>query len=502
MASILVAGARNCGKTSFIDFLKSSLTLPPRKQRAIQRDDDPDAPTHNRFSAQFTPHYLETEVSGERIGLTIWDSEGLERNMVDLQVREMVSFVESKFDETLSEEMKVVRSPGGVKDPHIHCVILLLDPLNLNQTLSAAYRAQDAGYNGSVSNGKSFLRDTSPETPNGLNENLDVQILRALQGKTTVIPVISKADTVTVDHMSYLKRAVWKSLKAGKFDSFESLGLEESDNDDSSEAIEDDEYEHDEWNVTPRSKAKQQRRGDGEQLGEIDEESLGPQQKSTLLRPGVSHLDTASSSSDSSFNVTASSQQSTRLAKPHQESSLTHSARTPANQSTSTPSIPFSLITPDPITTPHLPVAGQTGRKFAWGFADPYNPEHCDFMRLRQAVFEDWFSELREASREIWYEEWRAQRLNRPRTAGQTHSLMDRNAANVGTAPLTASYARREAMVPIAMMGNNGLAKTTTSSRSEHRLVSGSHASNRGPSPNPQTMLIPVASEGEVGIAR
>lgn len=38
---------------------------------------------------------------------------------------------------------------------------------------------------------------------------------------------------------------------------------------------------------------------------------------------------------------------------------------------------------------------------------------HCDFVRLKDSVFTEWRSELREASRVIWYERWRTNRLNR-----------------------------------------------------------------------------------------
>ena len=70
-----------------------------------------------------------------------------------------------------------------------------------------------------------------------------------------------------------------------------------------------------------------------------------------------------------------------------------------------TPYFPLSIISPD-IYEP-----GVIGRKFPWGFADPMNIEHCDFVRLKEAVFSEWRGELREASRELWYEGWRTSRL-------------------------------------------------------------------------------------------
>merc|ERR1712000_377345 len=48
-----------------------------------------------------------------------------------------------------------------------------------------------------------------------------------LQGKTTVIPVISKADTVATKHMNVLKKAVWETFKQCNLDPLESLGLDE-----------------------------------------------------------------------------------------------------------------------------------------------------------------------------------------------------------------------------------------------------------------------------------
>ena len=452
-------------------------------------------PARNDFSPKFVSHYLETEMEGERIGLTVWDSEGFEKNMVDLQLREIVRFIESRFEDTLSEEVKVVRSPG-TKDPHIHCVILLLDPVNLNHTLSAARKARE-GYDGNFSNGKSYLRDTSPETLNGLDENLDLQVLRSLQGKTTVVPVISKADTVTIDHMQSLKRAVWRSLKEAKFDPFESLGLEEDDGDDEdedadSEAIEDeDEGENNDLNATPRGKKGKHSRHDSKRFNETDEDEYTQRQNANLLRPDISHLDSASSSSGSSFNVTKPLQQS-QNAENLPSQNLPQSAS--ANSSSPTPHIPYSIITPDQLVTPHQPIPGQIGRRFAWGFADPYNAAHCDFLRFRDAVFKEWFTELREASREMWYEEWRAQRLNKPviKAFSPNRSIVDSRTSN----------ATRQGMVPVGMMGNNVPNPTSTATHSMVPRIPGGASSARA-SPNPQTMMIPVATDdGEVGVAR
>jgi hypothetical protein len=61
--------------------------------------------------------------------------------------------------------------------------------------------------------------------------------------------------------------------------------------------------------------------------------------------------------------------------------------------------VPWSFISPDKYSLEAKD--GPVGRQFPWGFADPYDPGHCDFVKLKDAVFAEWRSELREASREV-----------------------------------------------------------------------------------------------------
>ncbi|KAI0423000.1 septin [Xylaria grammica] len=348
--NILVIGTRGSGKTSFLEFLKTSLALPSKKrsQRSneIEQEVSRAAPSGN-----FIPHYLESEIDGERVGLTIWDSEGLEKNVVDLQLREMSSFLEGKFEETFAEEMKVIRSPG-VQDTHIHAVFLILDPARLDRNIAAARTVPGITHGGK--HGIDLARVVG-----GLDEDLDLQVMRTLQGKTTVIPVISKADTVTTAHMSFLKKTVWASLKKANFDPLEALGLDEED--DSSRIDEGDEAEADEAAVESVREETPEDQGDEKNVGDGEDRS---------------------SSTSKRRSKTSSEDNSDEL-----------------------PLLPMSIISPD------LYEPGAIDRKFPWGTANPYDPDHCDFTRLRDAVFTEWRSELREASREQWYEGWRTSRL-------------------------------------------------------------------------------------------
>ncbi|PQE03516.1 putative septin aspE protein [Rutstroemia sp. NJR-2017a BVV2] len=355
--NVLIIGAKSAGKTSFLNFLKTSLALPAKKRAKPEPlADDIFAPRTSK-SGKFLSHYLETEIDGERIGLTLWDSEGLDRSVVDLQLREMSSFLESKFEETFTEEMKVVRAPG-VKDTHIHATFLILDPARLDQNIAASQNMTT--YGNGLYNGKFSIE---PRVVGGLDEDLDLQVLRTLQGKTTVIPVIAKADTITTAHMTYLKKMVWDSLKRANLDPLEALGLDDEE---------------------PESPIISQ---NPNRIDEGDED--------------------ASSEDDGNDAGSGGSPNSKRLSSGSIRRHKMEAERAEI------PYLPLSVISPD-MYEPDV-----IGRKFPWGFADPMNDEHCDFVKLKEAVFAEWRAELREASRELWYEGWRTSRLKQREAMGR-----------------------------------------------------------------------------------
>ncbi|OQV02885.1 hypothetical protein CLAIMM_08004 [Cladophialophora immunda] len=369
--NVLIIGARNVGKTSFLNFLKSSLALPAKKQPSRAPDGDT-PPSSARANPNFVHHYQEIEVDGERIGLTLWDSQGLDKGVVDLQLRDMSNFVESKFDDTFLEEMKVVRAPG-VRDTHIHCVFFVLDPARLDANINAGQ---------GVTNGVEATRIGKPSRIVGaLDEDFDIQVMRTLASKTTVIPVISKADTITTAHMAFLKQKVSRSLKKAGLDPLEALSFDAEDEDD--ERL--DERDEDENSSAADSE---------DQASARSEDSDANRDPGTTKRPGnhKRHISTEDAVLDSGY-------------------------------------APWSILSPDKYSLEAKD--GPVGRHFPWGFADPYNPNHCDFVKLKDAVFGEWRSELREASREVVsliymspvsealtnsasvYERWRTNRLNR-----------------------------------------------------------------------------------------
>src|SRR5579859_4210576 len=112
--NILVIGFLGSGKTSFIRFLKDSLgdskrirnVSHPSNEEAAEQNVEEDLTKPPHKTNGFERHYLEKEVDGERVGLTIFDSEGFgprEQNIVDIQLSLLINFITGKFEETFAE---------------------------------------------------------------------------------------------------------------------------------------------------------------------------------------------------------------------------------------------------------------------------------------------------------------------------------------------------------------------------------------------------------------
>ncbi|RMY25949.1 hypothetical protein D0867_00371 [Hortaea werneckii] len=425
--NILVVGAKNSGKTSFLSFLRHSLA-PNSNEQQYNFALEGDSHVHHAKSS-FTSHYLETEVEGERMGLTLWDSAGLEKHIIDLQTREMVAFVESKFEETFVEEQKVMRSPGA-RDTHIHCVFLVLDPVRLDSTVAMA---------GPKHNGKALLPSVG-----GLDDELDLPVLRALWGKTTVIPIIGKADTLTIGHMGFLKRAVWESVKEANLDPLEALDLEGDD----------DEFEDD-----------------------SDDDISEPRANGHSTRDDTDDTDTESSSNEGSAPLPKSARNS-----HNRQSSI--AATVTSTAGSELPYLPLSVLSPDLYDLPpYVKPSKNTkiGRRFPWGFADPYNPEHCDFERLRDTIFADLRSDLRDLSRTRWYENWRTSRLKN--IPGSRQRV-------------------RGGVTPIAAVPREGMTSPTTNRRdvSSGSMKGGAHAA-AGAQAVPRSVSSGTTPSQQIGMA-
>jgi septin family protein len=300
--------------------------------------------------------------------LTLYDSPGLEKSIVDLQLSEMSSFIESKFEETFVEEQKVARA-AGTRDTHIHCVLLLLDPTRLQANVNTSSTRSSPG-----------ISATTSEHGGMLDATIDIDVLRKLNNLTTVVPIISKADTITVPQMAALKHALHEEL--GMLD-FHPLNVLDFDSEAVSSTDSENDSDNDEGD-TNSSRTENNSTSDGENRS-----------------IGVAILN---------------------LSTPEKQSTTLHADIT---------DIPLSIISPDTYEE------GLIGRRFPWGFADPNNGAHCDFPRVKELIFNEWRDDLCEASRVRCYEKWRTTRLKKrtsPQTAYARTNSGDVRIARPGTA--------------------------------------------------------------------
>lgn len=367
----------------------------------------------------FSSQYVESKIENEDFGITIWDSEGLVESMIDLQLRDIVTFLESKFEETFDEEVKLVRDPGA-RDSQIHCVFYLLDPvrIELNMAATSSRKAIIMWRGGKIDDGCDLTmmeggaaaqRGEADAFLGGLDAKFDLQALQMLCEKTTVIPVISKADTVTLAQMSYLKWAVWESIRANGLDPFDIINRNSPDNATSQSRPRSSLGSFSEcrsYSVGDDDEIIMKNRA-GEERHSSRNDGNGKDSSKTIKSPSPSSpssLSSSSSSSSTPSGAEAGENNYGTLAQHHRLHEPPNSTYT----TTTSPMLPLSIISPDKMYNQGFP-----GREFPWGAAQTDNPLHCDFSKLKELVFVEWRDEMREASRVLWYERWRTARLGR-----------------------------------------------------------------------------------------
>jgi len=166
----MVVGASGTGRTTFVNTLCESEVL------AHKISDNP-ATAHVEEGIRIKPANVELEEDGVRIALTIVDTPGFGDNIDnEFAFQEIVGYLERQYDDILAEESRIKRNPR-FRDNRIHALLYFIPP-----------------------------------TGHSLRE-MDIELMRRLSPRVNVIPVIGKADSLTLPELRGFKKRIMEDIE-------------------------------------------------------------------------------------------------------------------------------------------------------------------------------------------------------------------------------------------------------------------------------------------------
>ncbi|KAI7873043.1 Septin-type guanine nucleotide-binding (G) domain-containing protein [Spinellus fusiger] len=168
--NMMMVGLTGVGKTAFIRTFLEAL------QQYYTTSCSHDELGALQPTTQATTMTVTIDSEGDKIVLRLIDTPGLHTgHAMENELNDLLKYIEHQFDLTLTEESKVKRNPKAV-DSQIHACLYFIDP-------------------------------SKPQL-----DTYDIQALTQLSKRVNVIPVISKADTLTLAQLRRLKPAILKSI--------------------------------------------------------------------------------------------------------------------------------------------------------------------------------------------------------------------------------------------------------------------------------------------------
>ncbi|KAI0917260.1 hypothetical protein AcV5_007775 [Taiwanofungus camphoratus] len=478
--NVMVAGAQGTGKTSLLKLLLDTADISPTatpEQKAVM-ERFLRGPLKRTDTIQSACVEI-CESRYDRVLLSVVDTPGLDFHeghelKLERQVTTVVKYLDAQFSDTLSEESKVVRQSKG--DQHIHLCIYMIDPASITsppsrraQTSLPTKTRSEATISRHPPDLSSFSddttsEDTDDETQGGLTMSpADIRVLRRLTTRANVLPVLARADSLTDETLSEMKRVVRRDLYAAGLD-FGVFGPVKVDSEETQSAA------HVGTNGNSNSNNTE---SESEDEPHPEERQSRPVIK---LRPVRHSLVRASSRSRSRLSLSelaASEHATSDIMDTESVASVRFSAHRIAKTDLSE-SMPFAIITPEHvrrrrpmkasltvIDRPSLPAEGEGSvvtpsedghahsvaestdtmispvsltstystrnfpylagppadlkgvfiRKFRWGTVDVLSPEHCDFAAMRIAVLSTHMKMLKIRTKEVLYEKFRTEKL-------------------------------------------------------------------------------------------
>ncbi|GAA6019239.1 hypothetical protein JCM10207_005049 [Rhodosporidiobolus poonsookiae] len=184
--TLLVAGGKRTGKTSFVRLLSEVLT--PAADGRVERGVDDGAGDGVRRTT------LEVVEQGEKLLLSLLDAPGLSLPLhgplsaaddlsAETYASSLLRLLETRFEATLRAETELVRSPGAAVDPHVHVCLWFVHPEGLVGR-GDAQRMSEA----------------------------EVRCILRLSERVVVVPILARTDTLTLPALHRAKAALARSL--------------------------------------------------------------------------------------------------------------------------------------------------------------------------------------------------------------------------------------------------------------------------------------------------
>ncbi|KAI8060707.1 Septin-domain-containing protein [Gongronella butleri] len=364
--NVMVVGFAGVGKTSFVRTLLESLKMTmPKDKRAtmFQSSGNGQALIEGPLERTLVPYTVsvDAEIDGEKMVLTLIDTPGFQADyIIDKQLNDIIGYIEHQFDLTLAEESKVKRNPKAV-DTQVHACLYFVDPAK---------------------------RDL---------DEFDIRVLSKLSRRANVIPVIGKADTLTLAQRNRLRPTIVKSLY--NTHRIPLYGMPED---------EDDEEEEDAVAPTYDAAVDQQSQeaaANGTEKAKKDENDENDDEESSkhaTIDAPISHSKPKSASLDEFLAQFSYEEEDDEV------QAFIDYLR----------SIPFAVIAceEDPETGAPLKIQDgdnqiHLGRDYGWGKIDCLSDEYSDFNQLKTMLLVTHRRILASDTMERYYEQYRTERL-------------------------------------------------------------------------------------------
>ncbi|KAI0771392.1 hypothetical protein BC629DRAFT_1583323 [Irpex lacteus] len=223
--TLMVAGRRT-GKTSFLRLLLDTTLVSP----SATHDQLQSVAKFVQGCSGFTSHIRTVSVNVELavgdndplqpLNLTLIDTPALDYHddaAAQRTVNEILRHVDARFSESVEDERKAF--PG---DHHVHLCIYFLDPDDIVPPSVSVPPAPLVSRTRNNSLSKSELEPVILEPPVTTNPLLcrptlpqsDIATIRRLSSRVNVLPVVARADQLTNDRLSAVKLAVRRDLAA------------------------------------------------------------------------------------------------------------------------------------------------------------------------------------------------------------------------------------------------------------------------------------------------